>query len=246
MEEDPPSGLIDSPSDMARVMDAMDNLPTTPPSLYLDLEGTNLSRQGSISILQIRIAPKDKTYLIDIHNLGEQAFSTPGRNGRDLRTVLEDSAIPKVFFDVRHDSDALHAHFHVKLAGVQDLQLVELATRAFSRRYVKGLSKCIENDLSLSYVESRAFQAVKELGLDLFAPERGGSYEVFKTRPMSDVIVKYCMQDVRYLPRLWSRYDLLMSSAWRVRVEAETKERIRKSQSVHYNGKGKHMALGPW
>jgi hypothetical protein len=37
------------------------------------------------------------------------AFSTAGTNGQTLKTILESETIPKVFFDVRNDSDALYS-----------------------------------------------------------------------------------------------------------------------------------------
>ena len=87
-------------------MDALDGQPTTPPSLYIDLEGINLSRNGSISILQVFVSSSRRTYLVDIHTLRNKAFSTPGTNGCTLKDILESDVIPKVFFDVRNDSDA--------------------------------------------------------------------------------------------------------------------------------------------
>lgn len=87
----PPSGVVDTIATLAQALDTMVNLPTTPPSLYLDLEGINLSRQGSISIVQIHVAPKNVTYSIDVHTLGAQAFTTSGSLGRNLKSILEGS-----------------------------------------------------------------------------------------------------------------------------------------------------------
>jgi exonuclease 3'-5' domain-containing protein 1 len=80
--------LIDSAEAMSTVIANLINLPTKPPSLYIDLEGVNLSRQGTISILQIHIAPQNKFYLIDIHKLGSQAFDTSDKQNYTLRSVL--------------------------------------------------------------------------------------------------------------------------------------------------------------
>jgi len=135
---------------VAFLVEALAKLPTSPPSLYLDLEGVALSRHGSVSILQLHVSPKDRTFLIDIHSLGETAFSTTGTSGQTLKGILESDTIPKVFFDVRNDSDALFSHYGIKLVCVHDLQLMELATRSFSRRCVNGLTKCIERDINLS------------------------------------------------------------------------------------------------
>jgi exonuclease 3'-5' domain-containing protein 1 len=240
-----PTGLIDTCTAVADLTDALANLPTSPPSLYLDLEGVFLSRHGSVSILQVHVSPNDRTYLIDIHTLGNKAFSTTGASGQTLKGILESDSIPKVFFDVRNDSDALFSHFGINLAGVQDIQLMELATRTFSRRCVNGLTKCIERDLSLTISEREAWKETKEKGLNLFAPERGGSYEVFNARPLSEDVLLYCIQDVHFMPKLWRHYNSKMTVRWAAKVQQATRERVALSQTAMFNGKGQHMALGP-
>lgn len=218
---------------------------TDPPSLYIDLEGVNLSRNGTISLMQIYIMPCDTTYLIDVHVLRAEAFTHTTSLGKTLKEVLEAPSIPKVFFDVRNDSDALYSHYGIKLAGIQDLQLMELATRSFPKKRVNGLAKCIEHDATMTRAERLAWSVAKEKGKDLFAPERGGSYEVFNVRPLATEIIQYCTQDVQFLPRLWRKYNVKLSRRWAQRVEVEVLNRIRLSQSRNYNGKGQHMALAP-
>jgi exonuclease 3'-5' domain-containing protein 1 len=81
----------------------------------------------------LRIIPSTKQiYLIDVLSLRHECFTACGEGGNNLKDSLESNAIPKVFFDVRNDSDALYSHFKIKLDGVIDLQLMELATRSFS------------------------------------------------------------------------------------------------------------------
>jgi exonuclease 3'-5' domain-containing protein 1 len=239
--------MVDTESAVSSMLDGLEGLPTNPPSLYCDLEGVNLSRYGSISIFQLHVLPRNRTYLIDIYTLQNKAFSTPSKSGRTLKDVLECAATPKVFFDVRNDSDALHSHFGIALAGVQDLQLMELAARSssYSRRVVNGLARCIERDAPLSAAERRAWAAVKEAGLRLFAPERGGSYAVFNARPLPPAIRRYCAQDVLVLPRLWALYDRRMGAAWRARVLQASRERVAMSQAATYNPWGSDRALAP-
>src|SRR6266566_5510940 len=241
----PGSGLVDTPEAISALMDILYGQPTNPPSLYIDLEGVYLSRHGTISILQVFVRPKSRAYLVDIRTLRDKAFSTCGTNGHTFRGILESNTIPKVFFDVRNDSDALYSHFQIRLAGIQDLQLMELATRTFARRHVKGLARCIEDDAPISLSERAAWKAAKEKGVKLFAPERGGSYEVFKKRPLSEEIRLYCAQDVQFLFRLWSQYNSKMTGEWKARVLEASKNRVIESQSPRFNGKGQHMALAP-
>lgn len=100
------------------------------------------------------------------------------------------------------------------------------------KRCVNGLSSCMERDLPMTATEKQAWISTKEKGLKLFAPKRGGGYEV------------HCMQDVQFLPRLWLHYRSKLTSKWAVKVEKATKERASLSQTRTFNGKGRHMALG--
>jgi exonuclease 3'-5' domain-containing protein 1 len=140
--------------------------------------------------------------LIDVHALGSNAFSTAGTNRQMLKTILESETIPKAFFDVCNNSDALYSHFGISLAGVHDIQVIEFAARPIKGRFVSRLSKCIEKDLVLTMAERQIWLATKERGLNLFAPERGRSYELFNTRLLSEELCQYCAQDMQYLPWL--------------------------------------------
>lgn len=142
--------FVNSTTAIAELVDSLDGPPTVHPSIFIDLEGVNLSRHGTISIMQVCHLPSKYTYLINLYTLGDKYFSTPGSNGRTLKDILESDSITKVFFDVRNDSDTLYGHFQIKLASIHDLQLMELSTQSFSRRYVSGLSKYIERDAPLS------------------------------------------------------------------------------------------------
>jgi exonuclease 3'-5' domain-containing protein 1 len=237
--------IIDTVAALSDLLNAVEGLPTQPPSLYIDLEGEHLSRDGTISILQLYLLPTKRTYLIDIFTLGSKRFTTCGRSSRTLQEILQDPETPKVFFDVRNDSDALYSHYNIRLAGIQDLQLMEVATRPFGRRCVNGLAKCIEKEGGLSLHESQEWKQCKDKGLRLFAPEHGGSYKVFNERPLSKEILHYCAQDVHFLPRLWEHYNRKLTPTWRQRVTKATKARVVESQSNSYVAHGKHKALAP-
>ncbi|KAH0421994.1 hypothetical protein CcaCcLH18_13066 [Colletotrichum camelliae] len=237
--------FVDTTAALARAVDALSGAPASPPSLYVDLEGEYLGRLGTISIIQIYLSTQQHTYLIDVQKLGAAAFSEPGTNGATLKTILESPSIPKVLFDVRNDSDALFFHFNIDLKGVEDLQLMELASRKSNKRLLFGLKKCIESDAQMTTGELLEWGRVKEQGHKLFAPESGGSYAVFSQRPLSRDILSYCVQDVRYLPRLWKTYNEKLTPAWKSKVLRASQHRIMQSQAADYNGKGRHMALAP-
>lgn len=237
--------VVDTVAAISQLVDLFNNLPNEPPSLYIDIEGINLSRHGSISIIQIFLLPRNRTYLVDIHTLGQLAFTTPSASGTTFKMVLESGQIQKAFFDVRNDSDALYNHFSIHLAGIHDIQLLELATRNFSRRCINGLARCIERDAQLTMSEAIEWKRAKDRGRILFAPERGGSYDVFNHRPLSEDIIKYCAQDVQILPRLWQIYHTKLGWRWKAKVEAAVKDRINVRLQADYTGVGRHMAMGP-
>lgn len=215
------------------------------PLLFIDLEGTNLSRHGSIAIMQVLVPPKPQVHLIDIEVLRGRAFDTETTSGCTLRKVLESDRYPKVFFDVRNDSDALYSHYSINIAGVVDLQLLEFATRRSPGRFVKGLAKCISEDGGLGFSDLRNWRDTKDAESKLFAPEKGGRYEVFHERPLLPVIVQYCVQDVLLLPKLLMNYARRLNASLASQISSEVVRRVALSKSASFVGDGQHMAVGP-
>ncbi|CAN9090525.1 unnamed protein product [Alternaria alternata] len=233
------------------------------PTMYIDLEGVNLCREGSISILTLLIHTGNairRVYLIDVHTLGAQAFNTAGAKrptlkgttlkGTTLKDILQDERIPKVFFDVRNDSDALFAQFGVALQGVEDIQLMESATRktTASRKFLNGLTKCVENTLPMGICGRGlvSWKLAKEKGERLFKAEYGGSYDVFNQRPIPEDISSYCVGDVQYLPELRYRFYTARAYQWRDLVGEETKKRVATSQRSDYQPHGPDKMMAPW
>ncbi|KAK0506923.1 hypothetical protein JMJ35_010623 [Cladonia borealis] len=224
------------------------------PTMYIDLEGVNLCREGSVSIFTLLIdtgIPTQRVCFIDVHVLGAQAFNTTGdKHKTTLKDILQDNMIPKVFFDVRNDSDALFSHFGVQLQGVEDVQLMESATRrtTTSRRLLSGLAKCVEKNAPVSFggSGSGSWKLAKEKGERLFKPEYGGSYEVFNQRPIPAEIVDYCVGDVQCLPDLRDKFWGSRDLQWRDLVKEESTKRVAASQRSEYQPHGRDKALAPW
>ncbi|KAK4901079.1 hypothetical protein LTR49_027316 [Elasticomyces elasticus] len=236
--------FLDTTAALEKFLNYLGNCDGQPPRLYLDLEGNNLSRSGTLSLVTILLEPERAVYLVDVTTLGRDAFTVAGADGRTLKAVLESRDIVKVFFDIRNDSDALFGLYEIHVDGIEDLQLMELASRNFSKRNVNGLAKCIERDSTIPFVERRRWQVVKDNGKNLFGPQRGGSYAVFDQRPLSKDILEYCTQDVTFMPHLRDLYRRKLCDAWWRKIETETDGRIQLSQSPTFRGKGQHMAQG--
>lgn len=87
-----------------------------------------------------------------------------------LRNILESPKIPKVFFDVRNDSGALYTHYQIALQGIEDVKLMENASRRLgsSKQYINGLAKCVKRDLTLPYAAKKQWEDTKTQGERLF------------------------------------------------------------------------------
>lgn len=237
--------MIDSPSALKAFIGSLPDLEGPTPCLYIDLEGNNLSRKGTLSLVTILVEPRHTVHLVDVTGLGKLAFHTAGPDGKTLKHILESQEIVKVFFDIRNDSDALFGLFDIRVKGIEDIQLMELASRGFQKRHVNGLAKCIERDSNLPFAVRREWRASKERGHKLFDPDLGGGYAVFDERPLSAEIQKYCVQDVIHMPALRELYRAKLCDAWWRKIEAETLARIKLSQGRTFNGQGMHMAKAP-
>ena len=137
---EPTPVMVDSREALAAMLVSMADALETPNAaadLSVDLEGYHLGRDGTISLVQIFVHATNVVYLVHVAVLGAAAFSRPASvtSGRfkgmtlTLKTVLESSAVTKLFWDCRSDSDALYHIYGVKLAGVVDVQLWDVATR---------------------------------------------------------------------------------------------------------------------
>ncbi|THY99114.1 hypothetical protein D6C92_02503 [Aureobasidium pullulans] len=239
--------LIDSEEGVRHLIEEIESSSLQPPFLFMDLEGIYLGRLGSISILQLLVPPNPIVRLLDVHVLQRLAFETKSTTGTTFKDILESDRYPKIFFDLRNDSDALYSHFGIRLQSVIDIQLLEFGTRIVPGRFLKSLAKSIEEDSGINYYEVKEWQAGKEAGYMLFDPLKGGSYDVFNHRPLDEAIVDYCSRDVQLLPALLQAYARRLRG-WEnlaINLQSEAEKRVSLSQSATYNGKGQHMAQGP-
>jgi len=228
--------------------------PTPPIPIAVDVEGIELGRKGRVSIIQLFTRDSDTVWLIDITTLKNVAFDSEDGDGRSLRGILENPMIRKYFYEVRNDSDALYNLHQVSLAGIYDLQLLELAARLSNSPFQKKRSDGFVNGLKRSiqgYLPhpSREWAQAKEAGRKLFAPELGGRYEVFEDRPLDPRLMAYCAQDVALLFQLEDVLKRQLGDQkalmWEDKIVAESGERVKLAYSPSWNGQGRHMAVAP-
>ncbi|QPC74615.1 hypothetical protein HYE68_005367 [Fusarium pseudograminearum] len=209
-------------------------------TLYLDLEGNNLSRNGNLTIITVLIHPTRVTGLIDVQTLGNSAFTTPTSSGNTLKSILEDTRTTKRLWDVRNDADALWAHHQIRLAGVTDIQLLENASRAGDKTYVRGLDICVEKDLGLNAMEVQRWTRTKREVKALM------QNDIFARRPLDAKTMQYCVNDVLYLPALYSAYAKRTDGQWMKKVMDESARRVVDACGPSYEPQSKAKKLGPW
>lgn len=219
------------------------------PLMYIDLEGEQLGRNGSVSLMTVLVYPGEgieRIYVIDIHTLGNITFEVVGGRDKSFKKILEAPEISKVFFDVRRDSEALFAHYGVNLRGVWDLQLMDSAARPRTeqRRLLSGLAKCMQF-VPLTNAQKNEWTLCKERGDRVWNPDKGGSYSAFNKRPLPAEILRYCAGDVAYLPAMYKKYAS-KSTRWRNFVFEASQKRVVESQGVVVQPEGRERALSPW
>jgi exonuclease 3'-5' domain-containing protein 1 len=223
--------LIDNKRALKDMLLKMQDLPVKQPSLFIDAEGNNLGRTGSLALLQILVAPLKCIFVVDIHVLKSAAFTTCASDSTlTLKGILESDEIPKVIFDVRNDSDNLFAEYGICLGGVRDLQLMEYFSRPREPGFtLLGLAKCIEKHLHATPDVIEKWKSQKEKGKILFSPRFGGSHEVFFNRPLSSSMLAYAAGDVEHMSTLYLKYRRkLPPSRWKWVLE-KSRKRVKTS-----------------
>ncbi|KAJ4858704.1 3'-5' exonuclease domain-containing protein [Trichoderma breve] len=245
--------FINTLAGVAKIVDFVDRQDTwkrdIEPPLYIDLEGEQLGRNGSVSLMTVLVYPGEGLeciYVIDIYILGNAAFEVVGERGKSLKDILEAPERSKVLFDVRRDSEALFAHYGVNLRGVWDLQLMDSAARPRTeqRMLLSGLAKCMQF-VPLTNAQKNEWALCKERGDRVWNPDKGGSYNAFNQRPLPAEILRYCAGDVAYLPAMYKKYAS-KSTRWRNFVFEASQKRVVESQGTGVQPEGRERALSPW
>jgi len=199
--------------------------------IALDFEGVKLCRDGELCLVQLCLMDEPRmVYVIDVYELGKRCFSVCTQRGTSLKSLIEDENYKKLWFDPRNDVDALYHQFQVFPNGIFDLQLAEVAdrrARGLNVQYVQGLGKVIWNCPNLSMEQKQFADRINLLGKNLFEPQNGGNYEIFRSRPLNPVILVYAAHDARHMLTLYQSIiaTLPNSEVWIPKILAEGKRR---------------------
>ena len=86
---------MNSAASIATPTDIISDLPVDSLSRCIDLEWESLSREGSITVMTLLVDPSKVILLIDVYNLGEITFTTPGEDGKTLKYIFRVSDRPE-------------------------------------------------------------------------------------------------------------------------------------------------------
>lgn len=217
-------------------------------TLYIDLEGENLSRYGSISLITVLVHQFQEIHIIDVLSLGYVAFTTTAESGTTLKSVLEDPTITKCFWDVRNDADALWAHYEVNLAGVMDIQLLENASRqtGHDKEFLCERDKAIHMDLSPIVGLTNVSRDTRPESTWTPMQRNTNRGTPISARPLDKETVLSCTRGVLHLRGLRDVYMRRISIAWLAKVRYESAQRVIEAQSDDYEPQSPRKIKGPW
>jgi hypothetical protein len=238
-------------SDVAQVPDACASIRARAAgAIAVDLEGVDLGRHGEICIIQVTTSRRGTPiFLFDVVALGKALFS----GGDGLAGLLEDPSLKKLFWDVRSDASALFFQFGVQLRGAVDLQLHDVAQRKLAGIPCFKISSlgfvCEKTRLAqLTEEERERLAAVKGRALEMFSPAKGGSYAVWKQRPLPACLLEYCCDSALFFSLLASYTDqfpaLLPGGAFWAALDAAVARRLALATSDAWESADKETVIG--
>ena len=210
-------------------------------TIYVDLEGIRLGREGTISLLQFTTGEGKPVYLLDIVE-NPSYLSAPGS---PVRRMLESDDWEKWMWDPRADADALFHKSQIRLSPTKTvcIQLAEVAfdrQRGHIRRYLHSMTAALKRVCS-----SETFQKVEHIkttGKYLFSEH---DPDIFIKRPLPDALVRYCGVDVGLLPLLRNTFYETLSPQWKSWVHRNSKEKVELAFAKEGLPTGRDACLAP-
>ncbi|KAK1285718.1 hypothetical protein QJS10_CPB20g00486 [Acorus calamus] len=184
-----------------------------------DCEGVDLCRNGSLCVMQARIAPTwvrlefafpDAVYLVDVIEGGRMLVEA-------CKPALESSYITKVIHDCKRDSEALYYQFGIKLHRVMDTQTLN--------SYAMDCNDVAKGDsLYHGWTVGKAFGHPNP---SVSYDEKGKVRDLLRKdpqfwthRPMTDLMIRNAVDDVRFLLCVYHKMieKLTQASLWHLEV----------------------------
>jgi len=222
-------------NELKKVLQDLNELRAKPAPIYIDAMGFAKDELIDLHLL----VPSNRTlYTVNVRKLGDVAFSAVGNCDMSLGVLLEATNIPKVGFDIRDISRILFHRFNVPLAGVHDIQLMELASRkdGQQKKFLSGLARCIDQDLSNGHPDKvRWLNPADAKDLQF--------YQRFGHAP------PWIMKRVEIFPSLYEVYNTKLSrpnsADWLRLAKQESEQRVHDAKSKLKKAKTEKRSWGP-
>ncbi|KAF5650606.1 hypothetical protein F52700_323 [Fusarium sp. NRRL 52700] len=220
------------------------------PLLYINIEPNSLGANGELNLLAIMLCygPQyhRRLYLVDVHRLANQAFSSRGYYGASLRSILDSASYQAVFFDVRHDSEILYTQYGIKLQGVLDLQLMENACRSSEpeRLHLQPFEPLMLS-LLVSGMNRKRWLVDKFNGEWAYKNGARAPHIVFQKRPVIAYIQLYCCRNIRFMAELYQKIWYAVPQTIEL-VARESQRLVDESQEDGYDPSAIGRLRSPW
>jgi exonuclease 3'-5' domain-containing protein 1 len=237
------------------MLKTIQDLPESDRILFVDFEGIDLSRTGVLCCGQLLCKNSNLIFILDNiafpgiynHTIMKTAADAAEFQAFSLKTCFDSEQYRQVLFDPRSDADALYAQHGVYLRNAICLQLSEVAKDRSDGKYralVNGLARVLGTCLP-TYEQRQYATKVKESGRRLFAPECGGSYEVFRNRPIDRRMIDYMCLDIVHFQYLYEKLFMSLSTKWTAWVIKHSIARVDECKAPRAAKKGRHRAVAP-
>jgi hypothetical protein len=154
--------------------------------------GTNIP---VVQILNMSDREDTVVYFIDTQALKQDAFMFENERKFTLKKFLEDKGVTKGVFDIHETSAALFDEFGLKLDGVTDIQLLELATRTGMREDRLSFANCFGKEVSDYKLDERLTYTLQSDTVNLAAPD-------WSQRPLDKIILFIGKSEICAMPTL--------------------------------------------
>jgi len=204
----------------------------------LDCEGLKLGdkEEGKLSLMQISALGSKggsgaqqplRIWLVDVAVLAWRCIHyRTSDKAVNLKALLEDGSITKLMFDVRSDSTQLSKEYGVRLRGVYDLQLAEVAHRQLQlipTAYLLPLTKTLEKYVKRLPTFEKDMLNSQDVARTYHYSNKT---EIWEQRPLAAELQEYAACDVRYLHALADALNKKLPKEIVTMVQRATMQRI--------------------
>jgi hypothetical protein len=189
------------------------------PLLTVHCEGVNLNRR-QLCVVQFVIGNDPSTvYVVDVHKLGNNAFTFTTKKGTSIRSILQDQSVRKISFDPRNDVAALAHLIDIDLKGILDLHRALAAERQFRGDAAAAsspeilLQQCLRDCAVLSDEVKTFLQRSGRDAEKIYAKVGYRKTEILRVRPIGPNVLMNLAAQARWMQGLYETVVTKLSAS---------------------------------